>query len=272
MTAPPEPGRGGPLPAFAMFSVLPVPSSFRVPGSRVVVWLPLVGVVIGALAWLPALAFWHGHSDGHGSPLLAATVIVTGLALLTRGLHLDGAADLADGLGGGRTAEQSLAIMRRSDIGPFGVIALVLLIILQITALSAILAPSSLAPAVLSALIAMTTGRVAVVLAARTGIRPASNSAFGVLVAGSVRRREQWLSILALVFLAVLARLGTGATGTQLAWTVGAVAAGLVAAELVCRHAVARLHGISGDVFGALVEVATTMALLVFAAESTWAH
>ena len=58
------------------------------------------------------------------------------LALLTRGLHLDGLADLADGLGSGQPAATALDIMRRSDIGPFGTVTLVLVLLTQVAALA----------------------------------------------------------------------------------------------------------------------------------------
>ena len=56
-----------------------------------------------------------------GGPLLAAVATAAVPAVLTRGLHLDGLADTADGLGSGKPAEDALRIMKQSDIGPFGV-------------------------------------------------------------------------------------------------------------------------------------------------------
>src|SRR5260370_8333258 len=84
-------------------------------------WAPVVGLLLGAAAAavLELAARW-----GRTGPLLAAVLAVAALALLTRGLHLDGLADLADGLGSRRPADQALAIMKRSDIGPFGVVPL----------------------------------------------------------------------------------------------------------------------------------------------------
>ncbi|MYV40156.1 adenosylcobinamide-GDP ribazoletransferase, partial [Streptomyces sp. SID1328] len=69
-------------------------------------------------------------------PLLAAVASAAVPAALTRGLHLDGLADTADGLGSGKPAEQALAIMKRSDIGPFGVLTLVLTLLAQVAALA----------------------------------------------------------------------------------------------------------------------------------------
>ena len=57
-------------------------------------------------------------------------------AALTRGLHLDGLADTADGLGSGKPAEDALRIMKQSDIGPFGVITLVFALLAQVAALA----------------------------------------------------------------------------------------------------------------------------------------
>ena len=51
------------------------------------------------------------------------------------GLHLDGLADTADGLGSGKPAEDALRIMKQSDIGPFGVITLLFVLLAQVAAL-----------------------------------------------------------------------------------------------------------------------------------------
>src|SRR3982075_4623765 len=92
-------------------------------------WAPVVGLLLGAAAAavLELAARW-----GRTGPLLAAVLAVAALALLTRGLHLDGLADLADGLGSRRPAGQALASMKRSDIGPFGVVTLVLTLGVQV--------------------------------------------------------------------------------------------------------------------------------------------
>ncbi|WP_031111435.1 adenosylcobinamide-GDP ribazoletransferase, partial [Streptomyces sp. NRRL S-146] len=83
---------------------------------------PLAGLAVGTAAALLGLVLLF---LGAGAPLAAvATVAVP--AVLTRGLHLDGLADTADGLGSGKPAEDALRIMKQSDIGPFGVITLVL--------------------------------------------------------------------------------------------------------------------------------------------------
>jgi adenosylcobinamide-GDP ribazoletransferase len=254
------------LPALGLFTVLPVPAGARRPGAGVLGWLPVVGLLLAALAYLPALAVWRG--GGAGTPFLAAALVVTALALLTRGLHLDGTADLADGLGSGRPAEQALEIMRRPDVGAFGVVAVTCTLLVQVTALSAVLAESTRPEGLFALALAAVTGRLAVVQAA--GHPVTAGSSLAVLVAGGAPAGVRWAVAAGLLLAAgggaVL--LGRGTTGAL--WSVGAVLAGLLAAAALCRHAVRRLGGVSGDVFGALVEVATAATLVVLAAATAW--
>src|SRR5580692_6213436 len=97
------------------------------------IWAPVVGLLLGALA---AAVLELASRFGHTGPLLAAALAVATLAAGSRGLHLDGLADLADGLGSRRPAGQALEIMKRSDIGPFGVVTLVFALLIQVAALA----------------------------------------------------------------------------------------------------------------------------------------
>src|ERR1700689_1026296 len=96
-------------------------------------WAPAVGLLLGSVAAAGLVVADHPLGAG---PLTAAGLGVGALALMTRGLHLDGLADLADGLGSGKPAAIALDIMRRSDIGPFGIVTLVLTLLLQVAALA----------------------------------------------------------------------------------------------------------------------------------------
>ena len=183
------------LTALGLFTVLPVPARAREPGPGVLTWLPVVGLLLAALSYLPALAVWRG--GGAGSPFLAAALAVTALALLTRGLHLDGTADLADGLGSRRPAEQALAIMRRPDVGAFGVVAVGCVLLVQVAALSTVLAASTRSEGLFALALAAATGRTAVLQAA--GDRVAPGSALAVLVAGEVAAPVRWAIVAALV-------------------------------------------------------------------------
>jgi adenosylcobinamide-GDP ribazoletransferase len=214
-------------------------------------WAPAVGLLLGGIA--AAVLAVADHPLGAG-PLTAAGLAVAALALLTRGLHLDGLADLADGLGSGKPAAIALDIMRRSDIGPFGIVTLVLTLVIQVAALAqAETAGDGRGPAALIA--AAVTGRLALTWACRRGVAAARPEGLGALVAGTVRPVIPFVMTLGL--LALLAARG---------WMMPlAVVAGLAAAFALQRHAVRRLGGITGDVLGALVETAATVTLVVAA-------
>jgi adenosylcobinamide-GDP ribazoletransferase len=156
--------------------------------------------------------------------------------------------------------------MRRSDIGPFGIVTLVLTLLLQVAALArAEAAGDGRGPAALIA--AVVTGRLALTWACRRGVAAARREGLGALVAGTVRP-----AIPAAITLVVLAAAAAAVTvsavviGEPLGWTLPlAVVAGLAAAFVVQRHAVGRLGGVTGDVLGALIETATTVTLVVAA-------
>ncbi|MFI6597000.1 adenosylcobinamide-GDP ribazoletransferase [Nonomuraea sp. NPDC050536] len=206
---------------------------------------PLVGLALGGLACLALLL--------PGPELLGAALALALLAAMTRGLHLDGLADLADGLGSGRPAAQALDIMKKSDIGPFGVMTLVLTLLVQAAALT------RAGPAGLIA--ACVTGRLALAWACRAGVPAARPGGLGAMVSGTVRPAAAWAVTAATVLVAAVAGLALG----QPVIPVG-VAAGLGASLVLLRHAGRRLGGVTGDVLGALVEVATAGCLVVCAA------
>src|SRR6266705_369404 len=224
----------------------------RAAAGAAMAWAPAVGLLLGVIA--SAVLLLADDPLGAG-PLTASGLAVGSLALLTRGLHLDGLADLADGLASGKAAPAALDIMRRSDIGPLGTVTLVLTLLLQVAALSqAESAGHGRGPAALIA--AVVTGRLALTWACRRGVPAARPDGLGALVAGSVRPAVP----------AAAAAVAVSATvaGAQLGWTLPlAVVAGLGAALAVQRHAVRRLGGITGDVLGALNETATTVTLVV---------
>jgi len=262
------PGRGL-IAALGLLTVCPVPARYTgTPSAHVVRWLPLVGAMLGGVAVLPALAVWRGGA--HGSPLLAGVLVVTVLAAATRGLHLDGLADVADGLGSGRPAAGALAVMRQSDVGPFGVATVVLTLLIQITALATALTAASRAEAALLVALTAATGRVAVLQAAGTGVPAARSDGFGALVAGTVGRTERGVGTGLLLAGAAAAELAVSGSAPRACLAAAAAAAGLTAAFLLRRHAVRRLGGVTGDVFGALIEVGSTCTLLVVAIGAVW--
>lgn len=263
---PGRPWRAGLVPlrtALGLFTILPVraaPEIGRDDAARAVLWLPVVGLLLSVPAGAVLLAVEAG---GHSGPrrLLAAALAVGMLALLTGGLHLDGLADTADGLGSRRPREEALAIMRRSDVGPFGVAALLFTCVLQITALATV-NPGWPAAAGLAG--AVVTGRMAVVLATGPGTPAARPDGFGALVAGGTTARARIAASGTL--LVAVGAIAAAAWGWYPALRgVVAVLAGLLAGDLLRRLARHRLGGMTGDVFGAQIELATATVLVAAA-------
>ena len=246
--------------ALGLFTTMPMPSveiiDPRMAG-RAMAAFPVVGLVVGVLAGgLTWLAGWLA------GPLLGAVLGMAALAWLTGALHLDGLADTADGLGSRKPAAQALEIMRRSDIGPMGVIVLLLVLLVDVAALSRLSAVEPVAGAL--ALVAATVlGRVSVVMAttpSNVGARP---DGFGALFHGVTSRSTArvWCGAGA----GVAALLGWLALGI---W--GAVGFAIAAASALSagwfwrKHLERRLGGMTGDTFGSIIE-ATQAVFLVSA-------
>lgn len=247
--------------ALTTFTVLPLgPGRVDRATARTAMLLgPAVGALLGAAAGGVLLAAAALLPEAAGTPTAAAALAVGTLAGLTRGLHLDGLADLADGLGSARPPAAALEVMRRSDVGPFGVATLVLVLLVQVGALTA-LPPREAAAALV---VAAATARLAVVLACTPGTPAARPDGLGALVAGTVPVAAAVAAGLVVAAAAAAVGAHDGAAGALRA--VVAVAAGLGVAGLLLRRAVQRLGGVTGDVLGALLEAAATVAILVLA-------
>ena len=89
-------------------------------------FFPLVGLILGACCLLTAVLF-----RSFAPQPLPALAVTAALAVLTRGLHLDGLSDLADGIWGAYTQERRLEIMKDSRIGAFGALALIFAVLFK---------------------------------------------------------------------------------------------------------------------------------------------
>jgi adenosylcobinamide-GDP ribazoletransferase len=243
--------------AVGTFTAIPVPAPDRVDRrtARIAIALaPIATVPIAAAAALIGLlAGWAGVPA-----LVTAALMVGAVALGSRGLHLDGLADTADGLGASYDQDRALEIMRRGNTGPIGAATLIIVLIVQVTAAADVL-DRPWGPLAVGGLICLS--RASLLITCAAGVSSARQDGLGASVAGVVP-----LPVAAggLTAAAVLACGLLAATGSP--WWLGLVAillGSLTAVVLVLRCR-GRFGGITGDVLGAGIEL-TLAALLVTA-------
>lgn len=230
---------------------LPVPAPDQVDrriAGRAISAAPIIGIALALVCGLPLLL-----PTGGPAGFVAAVLVIALLAWATRALHLDGLADTADALGSGRPGPQALEIARKSDIGPFGVVSLVFVLLLQAGSLAAC---ANRGQGYAALLVAVVTSRVALTWACGRGVPPARTDGLGAAVAGTAPRTvcAGWAIIATTAAYAVL-----GAAGGS------SVIIALVLAVVVIVVARRRLGGVTGDVLGAVIEVSATCALVVLA-------
>ena len=223
--------------AFSWLTVLPVHARHvdRDVARWAITVAPVVGLVLGGAAAGLLVLLDKG--------LLGGVLVVAFLALTTRGMHLDGLADTADGLGSYKGPEKALAIMRDGPVGPFGVVAIVLVLGAQATAIHDWQA----------LVLAVATGRVAFTICCHRAVPAARPEGLGALVAGTQPTTVPVLWVVAL-----------GAASIVQGWrgpVAVVVATGLVV--LLVLHTRKRFGGVTGDVLGASSELATTAVLVV---------
>ncbi len=215
-------------------------------------WAPLVGALLGAAAGGLAVGL-----AAAGLPAAVAGLLAVGfLALATRGMHVDGLADTADGLGCYGPPERALAVMRDGGAGPFAVVTLLVVLGAQAAALAALGGWAAVAAGALAG----ATGRAGFAWCARRGVPAARPTGLGATVAGSQPRwvaSAWWLASAAAGLAAVPGRPWQGPL---------AVAVAALAVVGLSAHTRRRFGGVTGDVLGAANEVAVAAALVVLSA------
>lgn len=214
---------------------------------RSVAFFPVVGLVLGLV--LTGLGSVLGDVL---SPTLTAVTLVALLAALTGGLHLDGVADVFDALGGGRGDRQRmLDIMKDSRIGAHGAAALVLLLIAKVTAIAELVARRDL------------VGLLIFPAVARWAVTPAIVFYPYARVEGTGRAFNGEARAWQVAGATALLALALAAAGVRL---VAPAAGALAAASLFALCLRRRLGGLTGDVYGASIELAEVVTLALVGA------
>lgn len=239
------------LGAFGLLTRLPVPLPDHEDGrsrARGAWAYPLAGAVVGALG---ALVWLVAQFAGFGA-FLSAGLAISCQILVTGALHEDGLADFADGIGGGRDREHTLAIMRDSRIGAHGVVAIVMVLGLRWGGVAGLALHNVLAGLICAALL----GRLAMVVLLAV-MSPARSDGLGAMVAAPPRGAI----FSAFVISAVIVFL-------HLPWLVSITVfcAAVLAASIVGVLAKRAIGGYTGDVLGAAGLLAELAVLLVLVA------
>jgi adenosylcobinamide-GDP ribazoletransferase len=204
---------------------------------RALACFPLVGALLGAL-----LVALERALRGHLAADLIAIALTALLTALTGGLHLDGVADLFDGLGGGRGERaRTLEIMRDSRIGSLGAAALQLTVLAKLFGLRALLAADPTVGLLLFPLVARACAVPLVVC-----FPYARPSGLGAAFHAHGRSAH-------VLWAAAFVALAVGFTGGRVLL---ATAIALVTSLLLAWPLHRRLGGLTGDVYGAAIELA----------------
>lgn len=204
---------------------------------------PLIGALIGSVVggvYLLACRIWpHAPS---------ALIALTASLILTGALHEDGLADCADGFGGGRNKESTLAIMRDSRIGVYAALALIMSVLIRGSAIVQVFNPAG------ALIIAHTLSRTSLPIVMT--LLPTASSAG---LASSVGSPPRWTCVIAVILGLMPVLLAP--TRAPLCIVVALISGGTLA--LLARK---RIGGYSGDVLGAIqqvVEISVLLALLI---------
>ena len=211
---------------------------------RSAVSFPVIGFLLGSI--LVLVNFLLGPFASAG---LLSVILVTLLACMTRGLHLDGVGDTFDGLGSGGDRDRILSVMDDSHTGVFGLVAIVSVLLLKIHALESMDVDRWRA-----LLVAPILGRWAMVLLAYRS--KAAKAGLGSNLIDHLQTKHFLLAtLLTLLLVAVIFR-GNGIF--MMAW----VAVFTTASKSYFHR---RLGGVTGDIFGAVGELSETSVMVLLA-------
>lgn len=204
-------------------------------------FLPLVGSIIGAVGGMAYYLLSPYNIMIASFLTLLLTIILTG------GLHLDGLSDTVDGFFANREKEETLEIMKDSRIGAFGVLSLILLVLFKFILISNI----SDLPLVL--LLSFTNSRCIISWIISTK-KSSKLNGLGEMFHSSKPKKLVILSGLAYIIILIC---------VDVRYLIPLIF-NLLLAQYVSRISYKKIDGLSGDVYGAIIELGETISLLSF--------
>ena len=232
--------------AISFLTILPARTKGQISSGdlgRASVWFPLIGLFMGGV--LTGLYFSISLVF---PPLLASVLMVAAWIAMTGGLHLDGLADCCDGMFHPSNPERRREIMKDPRLGSFGTIGLILAIFIKIVSVYSLSANTYW----IAIPLALTTARWLLLWAGKQ--KMSQSTGMGADFSSGIKLRSIIPAFLVMTVVTIL-------SGWQGALIVLAVHG---AAWLIFRMATKQLGGLSGDVFGLIVEITEIIVLLGF--------
>ena len=209
------------------------------------VFFPIVGLLLGgALYWTDLVL------TGHLGPGLIGGLECGLLAFLTRGLHLDGLADTADGILSSQPREKALAIMKDSSTGALGAMTLIILILIKTLALGEISASGARQWLIIAPVLA----RNSLIVLAAFSRYAREGGGLGSHFCGRIAQKALIPASLISLALAWILGGASGAAAWALTLTLG------LTSSIWFKN---RLGGITGDCLGAHLEVVEATVLVI---------
>jgi len=236
--------------AVRTLTILPFPGNESDSPATTLYWFVPVGALLGFILYGVALL-----CQPLQAPFLTGSLLIGLLALLTRAFHLDGLCDMFDGFGGGWTKERKLEIMKGSTVGAFGVIALIITLLVKVSAVALMIERGGIPLLVYVPILS----RLFVVAQSvfNPYARKEGGTAARLVTEGRVRHvaiSVVWVVVVIILYKnVVLLRLGL-LVGVAATVTVG-----------IALHARKQIGGVTGDILGATVELSEAGMLLAAA-------
>ena len=237
--------------AFAFLTRIPIKHNEKIRLERSAGLFPAVGLFIGIIS---GISYYLGMAIL--DPIAAAAITVTLSTLLTGAFHLDGLADISDGLVGGWNKVQRLQILKDSRHGTYGVVAIVLQLILQVALLSSFTGKDGFWVLIVAHSLARVTPVFLMLLPAAPG-----HEGMGASISKTVKLRDLLMALI----IAIPITFYVNGFGTILL-IITLIFVNMFFALWVIR----KIGGLLGDAFGASEQISETSILLYFSLISSW--
>jgi adenosylcobinamide-GDP ribazoletransferase len=233
----------GMVTAIRTLTLFPVPGREAANMAGALPWFPIVGFMLGVILYGFSILF--GYDRAGQWPSGTAVLLVVAGTVFTRGLHLDGLSDWADGFWGGRDRESTLRIMKDPHTGAFGVVAIVSMLLAKYVCFAELIR-IGFQPWIVAALVVSRTAQVW--MACSLPYARAEGGKAAPFVQGARPWHMAAATVLAALLLAAWSRAGVWL------WVL-AVGVAWLMMRFMAVWSRARIHGVTGDVLGATSEI-----------------